>query len=74
MATSDLVLAMTGASGAVYGVRLLDVLLRAGRTVHLTISPAAVEVQRQELEHAVDLRDFRLADLLGDAAHAEEYE
>ena len=33
MAATDLVLAMTGASGAPYGVRLLHVLLRAGRTV-----------------------------------------
>ena len=33
-----LVLAMTGASGAPYAVRLLQVLCRAGRTVHLTVS------------------------------------
>ena len=44
MAAGDLVLAMTGASGAPYGVRLLEILLKAGRTVHLTISPAATEV------------------------------
>src|SRR5436853_385782 len=31
---ADLVLAMTGASGSVYGVRLMEVLLRAGRRVH----------------------------------------
>ena len=47
MAATDLVVAMTGASGAPYGVRLLEVLLRAGRTVHLTLSPAAVEVLEQ---------------------------
>jgi 3-polyprenyl-4-hydroxybenzoate decarboxylase len=41
MAASDLVFAMTGASGVPYGIRLLEVLLRAGRTLHLTISPAA---------------------------------
>ncbi len=64
MALTDLVLAMTGASGAPYGVRLLEVLLRAGRTVHLTISPAAVEVMERELERTVRLDQFRLADLL----------
>ena len=44
--SSDLVVALTGASGSQYGVRLVDVLLRAGRTVHIAISPAAVEVNQ----------------------------
>src|SRR6266849_4838248 len=66
MAVSDLVLAVTGASGAPYGVRLLEVLLRAGRTVHLTISPAAVEVIERELDRSVHLDHFDLNDLLGD--------
>src|SRR5438132_10168795 len=68
MPATDLVLAMTGASGAPYGVRLLEVLLRAGRTVHLTISPAAVEVMQLELDRSVKLDRFELADLLGDRA------
>ena len=68
MAASDLVLAMTGASGAPYGVRLLEVLLAAGRTVHLTLSPAAVQVLEQELDRRVNLDDFRLADLQGKTA------
>jgi 4-hydroxy-3-polyprenylbenzoate decarboxylase len=68
MAASDLVLAITGASGAPYGVRLLEVLLRAGRTVHLTLSPAGVEVLRQELDVRVHLDRFEPHDLLGDAA------
>jgi 4-hydroxy-3-polyprenylbenzoate decarboxylase len=70
MAAGDLVVAMTGASGAPYGLRLLQVLLRAGRTVHLTISPAAVEVLLQETDRRVKLDDFDLRDLLG--AKAEE--
>jgi 4-hydroxy-3-polyprenylbenzoate decarboxylase len=68
MATSDLVLAFTGASGTPYGVRLLEVLLCAGRTVHLTLSPAAVEVMEQEMDRTVQLDRFHLADLLGPAA------
>jgi len=68
MAASDLVVAMTGASGAPYGVRLLEVLLRAGRTVHLVLSPAAVQVLHQELERTIDLEHFRLTDLLGPLA------
>lgn len=70
MAASDLVVAMTGASGSPYGVRLLEVLLRAGRTVHLTISPAAVEVAARELDRRIRLEQFDLADLLGEAVGA----
>src|SRR5207249_699815 len=68
MAADDLVMAMTGASGAPYGVRLLEVLLAAGRTVHLTLSPAAVQVIEQELDRRVRLDHFELHDLLGDRA------
>jgi 4-hydroxy-3-polyprenylbenzoate decarboxylase len=72
MAATDLVVAMTGASGAPYGVRLLEVLLGAGRTVHLTVSPAAVEVMERELERTVRLNDFRPADLFGRELTAAE--
>ena len=58
MAAADLVLAMTGASGAPYGVRLLEVLLQAGKTVHLTLSPAGAEVLEQELDRKVRLERF----------------
>src|SRR5437667_3067240 len=68
MAADDLVLAMTGASGAPYGVRLLEVLLQAGRTVHLVLSPSGIEVIKQELDRVVSAGKFNLADLLGDAA------
>jgi 4-hydroxy-3-polyprenylbenzoate decarboxylase len=68
MAAGDLVVALTGASGAPYGVRLLEVLLRAGRVVHLTLSPAAVQVLEQELDRRVRLDAFALGDLLGEAA------
>jgi 4-hydroxy-3-polyprenylbenzoate decarboxylase len=74
MAKNDLVVAMTGASGAPYGVRLLEVLLRAGRRVHLTISPAAVEVMERELERTVRLDEFRAADLFGQELPAAEAE
>lgn len=57
-----LVLAITGASGAAYGRRLLEVLLRAGREIHLTISPAGAQVMQTELGVAFDLQrpDARL--------------
>jgi 4-hydroxy-3-polyprenylbenzoate decarboxylase len=68
MAAGDLVLALTGASGAVYGARLLQVLLGAGRTVHFTLSPSAAEVIQAELGRSVRLDQFDLADLLGERA------
>lgn len=67
VAAGDLVLAMSGASGAPYGIRLLEVLLRAGRTVHLTISPAATQVLEQELDRKVRLDAFELRHLLGES-------
>src|ERR1700712_373787 len=65
MAVTDLVVALTGASGAPYGVRLLEVLLQAGRTVHLSISPAAVEVMERELNRTIQrlVLDGRHGDL-----------
>jgi 4-hydroxy-3-polyprenylbenzoate decarboxylase len=52
------VTAITGGSGVSYGRRLVEVLLQAGRDVHLTISPAAVQVMAHELNLDVDLARF----------------
>ena len=54
----NFVVAITGASGACYAVRLLEVLLAAGCDVHLTISAAAAVVLKQELGLEVALDDF----------------
>lgn len=58
------VVALTGASGAVYGCRLLEVLIRLGVNVELAISPAATQVIQQELDRHVDLRNFLPEQLL----------
>ncbi|MEX2140868.1 MAG: flavin prenyltransferase UbiX [Pirellulales bacterium] len=50
-----IVLAITGASGAVYAVRLLETLLAAGRGVYVTISPSGAAVIEQELGLRLDL-------------------
>lgn len=55
---------MTGASGSLYGVRLLDVLLNTGRPIHLVISPAATEVMQRELDVELDLNHLDPAKLL----------
>ena len=59
-----LIVAITGASGAVYAVRLLEVLTDAGRDVHLLISPSGAAVIKQELERTVSLDKFDPASLL----------
>ncbi len=60
-----LVVAMTGASGAPYALSLLKTLLKLGRTVHLTMSPSAVEVMRAEVGLAPSLDAFD-SSILGD--------
>ena len=54
----NIVVAITGASGMAYSLRLLEVLLAAGCDVNLTISAAAQTVLRQEMDLAVDLENF----------------
>ncbi|WP_437188583.1 UbiX family flavin prenyltransferase [Planctomicrobium sp. SH668] len=58
------VLAITGASGAAYSIRLLEVLLSAGHSVELTISPSATIVLKAELGLTVDVNAFDLQQLL----------
>jgi len=60
-----IVLGITGASGAPYGVRLLEVLLEADREVHLSISPSGQAVLATEIGRHVDLERFDPAVLLG---------
>jgi len=58
------VVAISGASGAVYSVRLLQQLAFAGIDVELTISDAGRQVIKQELEIDVDLENLNLSALL----------
>ena len=52
------VVGITGASGAAYSVRLLDVLTSLGYDIDLAISPSAQLVLKQELDLEVDLENF----------------
>jgi 4-hydroxy-3-polyprenylbenzoate decarboxylase len=67
-APAPLVVAITGASGAPYAVRLVEVLLAAGCEMHLAISPSGQAVIQEELGRRVDLERFDLGDLLGGPA------
>ena len=60
-----LVVGITGASGIPYAVRLVEVLLAAGRELHLAISPSGQAVLHEELGRRIDLERFSIEDLLG---------
>ena len=69
-----IVVAITGASGASYGLRVLNLLLNNGINVHLTISPSGAQVIKQELGRSVDLKNFSIRDLLpGDVRGKHHY-
>lgn len=64
--TGPIVLAITGASGVVYGQRLLEVLLQSDVEIELTISDSAQVVIKHELNLDVDLTNFEIKQLLPD--------
>ena len=53
---TPVIIAMTGASGAAYGLRLLEVLLTSGRPVYLLVSKAAQMVLSMESDLAIPAR------------------
>jgi flavin prenyltransferase len=67
MAKQNVVVAITGASGVTYSLRLIEVLLAAGCDVHLTISAAAKSVLQHELDLSVDLDNFNPSTLMLDS-------
>jgi 4-hydroxy-3-polyprenylbenzoate decarboxylase len=56
--TLPIVVGITCASGAIYAVRLLEVLRAANREVHLTISTSGRDVLQHELKLHIDLDHF----------------
>jgi len=58
--------ALTGASGMPYGIRLVECLLTAGRTVWLLYSQVAQIVARQEMDLALPGRAEEVERLLGE--------
>lgn len=57
------VLAITGASGAMFAIRLMQSLCESDIEVHVTISPSGAAVIQQETGLAVDLKNVDLAEL-----------
>ena len=53
----EIIVAITGASGARYAIRLLQALVDGGRRVHLTISEAGAKLLKHEMDIDVECPD-----------------
>jgi 4-hydroxy-3-polyprenylbenzoate decarboxylase len=49
-----LIVAITGASGAIYGIRALELLRAAGAETHLVVSPSGVRTIAEETDRSLD--------------------
>lgn len=58
---------ITGASGSIYGIRLVQELLRAGITVHLVVTEAGWRVLKEELDWDTARRQETLRSRFGEA-------
>jgi 4-hydroxy-3-polyprenylbenzoate decarboxylase len=67
-----IVVGISGGSGAAYARRLLQVLARSGRVVHLMLSAAGAQVIEQELGLRLDINQPDLAQWLGLDQSAQE--
>lgn len=72
MNTRPIALAITGASGAPYALRLLECLVRADRQVYLMVSKAAQVVMPMETELSFPSRPQEAEKLLGEHFQARE--
>ncbi len=63
---------MTGASGAQYGLRLLECLVKAGCTVYLMVSKAALLVVATETDFKLPAQPKKMVDLLSKRFDARE--
>ena len=63
---APVIIAMTGASGAAYGLRLLEVLLKAGQPVYLLVSKAAQMVLAMETPLEIPARPADMQQFFSD--------
>ncbi|KAA8751367.1 UbiX family flavin prenyltransferase [Paenibacillus sp. UASWS1643] len=68
-----LVVGITGASGSIYGIRLIETLLDLEYNVHLVISNAGWRVLKEELDWDVTNRDAVLEEKFGNRAGSLTY-
>jgi 4-hydroxy-3-polyprenylbenzoate decarboxylase len=73
VSTPSLLVAITGASGAAYGLRVLERAIKRFGSVGLTISEQGAQLIAQELNRPVDLRGDAATALLGRVAPEVSY-
>ncbi|MFQ6041583.1 MAG: UbiX family flavin prenyltransferase [Candidatus Poribacteria bacterium] len=68
-----LIIAITGASGAIYAKRFLEILSQMDFEIHLTISEAGAVIIHNELDIEIDLTNFQPESLIGLATNNITY-
>ena len=61
----NIIVAITGASGVVYGQRLLQALYDKPYSIHLSVSESAIKVIESELNLSLDLKDLDIEKFIG---------
>jgi 4-hydroxy-3-polyprenylbenzoate decarboxylase len=69
----NIIVAITGASGVIYGRRLLQVLCDKSYPIHLSVSGSAIKVIESELGIALDLKDFNVGKFIDRKNHCVTY-
>ncbi len=69
----SIIVGITGASGVVYGQRLLQALSDKPYSIHLIVSEAAVKVIESELNLSLNLNDFDISKFIDRKAHCVTY-
>jgi 4-hydroxy-3-polyprenylbenzoate decarboxylase len=69
----NIIVGITGASGVVYGQRLLQALSDKSYSVHLSISDAAIKVIESELNLSLNLNDFDVSKFIDRQDHSVTY-
>ena len=69
----NIIVGITGASGVVYGQRLLQALSDKSYSIHLIVSEAAVKVMESELNLSLNLNDFDINKFIDRKDHCVTY-
>jgi flavin prenyltransferase len=69
----NIIVAITGASGVIYGRRLLQVLCDKSCSIHLSVSESAIKVIESELSFSLDLKNFNVGKFIDRKNHCVTY-
>ena len=69
----NIIIGITGASGVVYGQRLLQALNDKSYSIHLSVSEAAIKVIESELNLSLSLNDFDISKFIDRKDHCVTY-